>query len=244
MEKVLIITGGSKGIGEGIVNAYLSEGFRVFSIARSSNAMLTAKGVSQIAFDLAATYDIEAEFEKIFALLTADKVGKITLINNAGVLGKIGPLSKLDVATIENTFKLNTVVPFICSAAFCNLTKGWTAKKTIINITSGAASNPYHGWSMYCGSKAAVNMLTQTLAVEQADEQNGVKVLAIAPGVVDTEMQTQIRSASKADFKDIDRFVALKADGLLSNTTQVGKGILAADLDVSILSGSVLRLAK
>ena len=242
MEEVLIITGGSKGIGEGIVKAYVAKGVKVFSVARTSNALLTLKGVSQIAFDLAKTYEIETMFAHIFNLLKAANISKITLINNAGTLGKIGPLQKLDVATIESTIKLNTVVPFICSAAFIKLTDGWTAKKTIINISSGAALKPYFGWSMYCSSKAAVNMLTQTLATEQAHFANGVKVLAIAPGVVDTDMQTQIRSSSKVDFKDIDRFISLKNDGDLFDAAYVGEQICKMDYDYSIESGSVLRV--
>lgn len=242
MEQILIITGGSKGIGRGIIEAYLAKGVRVFSIARSLDAELSAKGVTQISFDLTKTEQLEQQLGAIFELLNVDEIVKITLVNNAGTLGEIAPLEKLEAEVIEQVFKLNTVVPYICSAAFVRLTREISAEKSVLNISSGAALKPYFGWSTYCGSKAALNMLTQNLALEQQDLTNGVKVLAIAPGVVDTDMQAQIRKSDKDDFKEVERFVALKADGGLNNAAAVGESIYQMDHDKGIASGSILRV--
>lgn len=242
MEQILIITGGSKGIGRGIIDAYLDKGVRVFSIARSVDAELSAKGVTQISFDLIQTDKVEQELATIFEMLKADEISKITLVNNAGTLGEIGPLDKLSADVIAQVFKLNTIVPYICSAAFIRLTSEISAEKSILNISSGAALKPYYGWSTYCGSKAALNMLTQNLALEQQEITNGVKVLAIAPGVVDTDMQAQIRKSDKDDFKDVERFVALKTDGGLNNAASVGISIYQMDHDRTIASGSILRV--
>lgn len=242
MEQILIITGGSKGIGRGIIEAYLAKGVRVFSIARSVDSELSAKGVTQISFDLTKTEQLEQQLAAIFELLNVDEIVKITLLNNAGTLGEIAPLEKLEAEVIEQVFKLNTVVPYICSAAFIRLTREISAEKSVLNISSGAAMKPYFGWSTYCGSKAALNMLTQNLALEQQDLTNGVKVLAIAPGVVDTDMQAQIRKSDKDDFKEVERFVALKADGGLNNAAAVGESIYQMDHDKAIASGSILRV--
>lgn len=242
MEQILIITGGSKGIGRGIIDAYLDKGVRVFSIARSVDAELSAKGVTQISFDLTETDEVERELGAIFKLLKTDEISKITLVNNAGTLGEIGPLDKLSADVIAQVFKLNTIVPYICSAAFIRLTREISAEKSILNISSGAALKPYYGWSTYCGSKAALNMLTQNLALEQQEITSGVKVLAIAPGVVDTDMQAQIRKSDKDDFKDVERFVALKTDGGLNNAASVGISIYQMDHDRTIASGSILRV--
>lgn len=242
MEEVLIITGGSKGIGKGIVAAYISHGVRVFSISRSVNAELSKNGITQIEFDLTQTDQLENEILKIFNLLDKEQVSRITLINNAGTLGKIGALEKLDVETIEKTIRLNTTVPFILSSAFIKYFKDWKIKKSIFNITSGAAQKPYFGWSAYCSSKAALNMLTQAIAIEQADLEYGIKVLAIAPGVVDTDMQTEIRKSDKIDFRDIDRFVALKEEGKLSDVLNVGRKIFEIDNDDTVQSGAILRV--
>lgn len=206
------------------------------------DAELSAKGVTQISFDLTKTEQVEQQLGAIFELLNADEIVKITLVNNAGTLGEIAPLEKLEAKVIEQVFKLNTVVPYICSAAFVRLTREISAEKSILNISSGAALKPYYGWSTYCGSKAALNMLTQNLALEQQDLTNGVKVLAIAPGVVDTDMQAQIRKSDKDDFKEVERFVALKADGGLNNAAAVGESIYQMDQDKTIASGSILRV--
>lgn len=242
MEEILIITGGSRGIGKGIITAYLSNGVRVFSISRTINVELSKAEVTQITLDLTQTDQLEAEFLKIFNLLDKDKISKITLVNNAGTLGKIGPVDKLDRAAIEITIRLNTTVPFLLSSLFIDHFKDWKANKSIINITSGAALRPYFGWSAYCSSKAAINMLTQTIAEEQADRENGVKALAIAPGVVDTEMQTEIRRSNKDDFKDIERFISLKEDGALNDALTVGRKIYEMDHDDLLQSGSILRV--
>ena len=242
MEQILIITGGSKGIGKGVIQAYLSNGARVFSISRTVNTELSKEGVTQIQLNLTQSDKIESELHKIFHLLDKEKVAKITLINNAGSLGKVGPLEKLDIETITQTITLNTTVPFVLSSVFIRYFQGWQAKKSIINITSGAALKPYFGWSIYCSSKAAINMLTQTIALEQADVENAVKVLAIAPGVVDTDMQAEIRRSDKSNFKDIERFIALKEEGGLNDALTVGEKIFEMDNDDSLQSGAILRV--
>ena len=242
MEEVLVITGGSKGIGRGIIAAYLSNATSVFSIARTVNTELTNNGVTQIALDLTQTNLLEATLINIFNLLDKAKLRKITLINNAGTLGTIAPLDELKPDIIEKTITLNTTVPFILSSLFINYFKDWEVEKSIINITSGAALKPYFGWSVYCSSKAAINMLTQTIATEQADAKYTVKALAIAPGVVDTNMQTEIRQSNKSNFKDIERFITLKEDGALNDAVTVGKKIFEMDNDNSLPNGSILRI--
>lgn len=242
MEEVLIITGGSKGIGRGIIDAYLINGTKVYSISRTVNTDLSKDSVTQIQLDLTETDKLETELLRIFNLLDKEKVTKLTLINNAGTLGNIAPLEKLDTKTIAQTIKLNTTVPFILSAIFIDYFQDWPISKSIINITSGAALKPYFGWSVYCSSKAAINMLTQTIAVEQSEVKNAVKVLAIAPGVVDTDMQTEIRKSDKSNFRDIERFIALKEDGALNDAETVGKRIFEMDNDDTLKSGSILRV--
>lgn len=242
MEEVLVITGGSKGIGRGIIAAYLSNGTSVFSIARTVNSELAKTGVTQISLDLTQTNLLEATLINIFNLLDKAKLRKITLINNAGTLGAIAPLERLNPDIIEKTIRLNTTVPIILSSLFINYFKDWKVEKSIINITSGAALKPYFGWSVYCSSKAAINMLTQTIAAEQANAKYAVKALAIAPGVVDTDMQTEIRQSNKSNFRDIERFIALKEDGALNDAVTVGKKIFEMDNDKSLPNGSILRI--
>lgn len=240
MNKILIITGGSKGIGKGIIEAYLSEGFQVYSISRTKNEEFAA--ITQIEFDLSKTDGIVALLTGVFKNFKSTEVEKITLINNAGTLGQIG---KIEVITdIEKTVQLNTVAPLILTSTFISLTKNWNCEKKIINISSGAAQKPYHGWSIYCATKAAIDMMTKTVALEQESVENGVKIIAIYPGVVNTAMQAQIRQSDKESFASIDRFLELKATNSLANATTVGKQIFTIDQDSTLENGALIRVEE
>lgn len=240
MAKILIITGGSKGIGKGIMEAYLSEGFQVYSISRTKKEAINL--VSQIEFDLSKTHGIEALLTGVFENIKSTEVEKITLINNAGTLGQIGKIE--DIVDIETTVQLNTVAPLMLTSTFISLTKNWSCEKKIINISSGAAQKPYHGWSIYCATKAAIDMMTKTVAIEQDGVENGVKIIAIYPGVVDTEMQAQIRQSDKKSFANIDRFLELKATNSLANATTVGRQIFAIDQGENVENGALIRVEE
>lgn len=237
MRKILIITGGSKGIGKGIIDAYLADNYYIFSIARSVNNELTE--VNQITFDLSKTDGVRNLISGIISKINANEVEQITLINNAGTLGNIGRIE--DIADITTTVALNTVAPLMLVSSFIALTKNWKAKKHIINISSGAAYKPYYGWTVYCATKAAIDMMTKTIALEQEAVENGVKIIAVYPGVVDTEMQAEIRKSDKDSFASIDRFLDLKANNALANATTVGRQLFEID-NSDIANGSLISV--
>lgn len=238
MQKIAIITGGSKGIGEGIVLAYQQNNYHIFSISRTKNENL--KDIHQIEFDLSANKGIEDLLKQIFNQIQAVDVREITLINNAGTLGKIGKIQ--DITDITKTVQLNTITPLLLTSTFLRLTKSWACEKTVINISSGAATKPYSGWTVYCATKAALDMMTQTIALEQEELENGAKVIAIYPGVVDTNMQAQIRTSDKNSFAAIDRFLDLKANNALANATTVGQQIFTAAHNNDVKNGTILRI--
>lgn len=240
MEKILIVTGGSKGIGKGIVAAYLEQGYRIFSISRTADPD-EHTAVTCFSFDLTQTAGIPALLDSVFAHIDQKKVQRIVLINNAGTLGQVGSLETLSAATISETIQLNLTAPLILVSAFMACTAGWSCTKKIINISSGAAQNPYAGWSAYCATKAGLDMMTKVVAAEQDIRPHGTKIIAIYPGVVDTAMQTKIRAHTKADFPAIDRFLELKASGSLSDPLQTGKAIWDID-QADLANGTVIRI--
>ena len=127
MSKILIITGGSKGIGKGIIEAYLADDYQIFSIARSVNDEL--KKVTQLPYDLSKTDGIKQLISELFEKINSNEVEKITLINNAGTLGKIGRIE--DIIDIETSVELNTIDPLIIVYSFISLTKT-KAHETIV----------------------------------------------------------------------------------------------------------------
>ena len=236
---ILIITGGSKGIGKAIAEKYTLEKHTVFSISRSAS---NASGYLEITADLRDTDITVKAIKTVFNQIDSEQVQSITLINNAGTLGVINSLGKLTPKDIAQTIHLNTATPLIIANEFISYTKNWNCKKQIINISSGAALNPYEGWSVYCSSKAALNMTTRTRAAEQLELKNGVSCIAIAPGVVDTNMQTDIRKTSEVDFKNVQRFIDLKENNELYSPEFVASKIYRLDFEGAFNNGDILDI--
>ncbi|MCF6349634.1 MAG: SDR family NAD(P)-dependent oxidoreductase [Flavobacteriaceae bacterium] len=236
--KVLIITGGSKGIGKALANYYRKNNFKVYSLSRSVGKNLPFK---QIKVNLVKD-DIDIVFTSILNEINFNKVAKITLINNAGRLGEIGNLETIKRNDILNTIQLNITVPLQITSLFIEKIKSLNCAKTIINISSGAAINPYQGWSVYCTSKAAIDMMTKSIATEQEGKIAPVKCIGIRPGVVATAMQEQIRNTSKTDFEQVERFIAMYAKNQLADTKEVAKKIFKIDVENQVNSGETIAL--
>ena len=240
--KYVIITGGSKGLGKGCAEEYLNKGYRVLSISRTKNE-IEHPNLSQFEYDLTLVNEFLDKF--IYSVFNEIKSPKsITLINNAGRLGEINKLDRISSTNISKTINLNISAPLAISGLFISHFKAFTGKKNIINISSGASLNPYFGWSVYCSSKSAINMMSATIAEEQKNEENPVKVLSLAPGVVDTNMQSKIRSSSKDAFINIDRFIELKETNSLSDPNYVAKQIFQLDEENTFVSGEYLDVRK
>ncbi|AIJ38572.1 SDR family NAD(P)-dependent oxidoreductase [Flavobacterium psychrophilum] len=243
MKKILIITGGNKGIGSGIVWAYKNNDYQIISIARTLNLSLEYKEVRQIILDLSKTEDLENTFSQILNTIDENTIKRIIFINNAGTLGKIGRLENNSSSDIQNAIQVNTITPFLLTSIFLKETQNWNCSKKIINISSGAAVKPYYGWSLYCASKAAIDMMTKAVAVEQETIKNRTKLIAIYPGVVDTDMQFQIRKSSLENFIDIQRFIDLKESNSLINIETIGQEIFKIDTLENYPNGAILTVS-
>jgi benzil reductase ((S)-benzoin forming) len=243
MAKILIITGGNKGIGNGIVLEYKQNGYQVISIARTKNESSLYNDVVQVELDLCDTNTIENVFSEILKSIDSVTLEKIVLINNAGTLGTINRLENIDTPVIETVIQLNVTVPFILNSIFLRETKNWDCTKKIVNISSGAAIKPYYGWSVYCATKASIDMMTKAIGVEQETIENGVKIIAIYPGVVDTAMQEQIRKSDPENFIDLQRFIDFKKSGSLVSTATIGKEIFQIVNFENYPNGAILNVS-
>jgi benzil reductase ((S)-benzoin forming) len=241
-KKIAIVTGGSKGIGLGIVTEYGRKGYHVLSIARSKNKTIKEGKVLQFEVDLSVEQAAEEVMRKLFSTFDSQTIERIVLFNNAGSIGQIGPLEKLELKNIEEIIRLNTIVPLQLTSLFLKLTANWPCQKKIISISSGAAVKPYFGWATYCSSKAAIDMMTKTVARELEDNQDNSSIIAIYPGVVNTAMQQLIRTCSKDEFRDVNRFVDLKNSGQLSEIESVGKAIFEIDHSSSVENGAIIDI--
>jgi benzil reductase ((S)-benzoin forming) len=238
MEKVLIITGGSKGLGLGIAKKYHKEGYRVISISRSKIEKLYL--FEQYQCDLSKSESIQPVITEIFSHLDKNNTSNLTLINNAGDLGTVNTIDQISPTNIAYTIQVNLTAPLILNSLFIKLSKDWTCKKQVFTISSGAAINPYESWSMYCSSKAGVDMMTKVIAKEQKELKHGVSFVSIYPGVVDTDMQTIARNTPKENFKSVQRFIDFYEHGDLLSPKQVAEKIYHLDTIGELKNGRIL----
>lgn len=238
MEKILIITGGSKGLGLGLAKEYHKNGYRVISISRSKAEKLYFE--EQYQCDLSKSETIESTLDEIFSHLDKNNTKQLTLINNAGELGTVNTIENLTPSEINHTIQVNLSAPLILSSLFIKLSKDWNCKKQIFNISSGAAVNPYESWVMYCASKAGLDMMTKVVSKEQRDLSNGVSIVSIYPGIVATDMQEKIRNTPKENFKAVQRFIDFYEQGDLFSPEQVAKKIYDLDFEGELKNGHIL----
>ncbi len=235
--KTAVVTGASRGIGGHLARELAARGMRLGLCARSAPVLSDGDGV------LARQVDVrDAAAVEEFALAVERRFGRIDLwINNAGVLEPIAPMRRADVASWDSHLAINVAGVFHGSRAYVlHLRRLGDAVRggVLVNVSSGAGRRPYAGWSAYCAGKAAVDMLTRCIALEEADI--GLRAHAVAPGIVDTTMQEQIRAASPDDFPEQARFVQIAADATFSSPAFVAARLLELVFDPAHLTDDVL----
>jgi len=117
---------------------------------------------------------------------------------------------------------VNVTAPLLLGDAFVAATSACTDRR-VLHVSSGAARSAYAGWSIYCAGKAALDQHARAAA---EDAVNGLRVASVAPGVVDTQMQSTIRATGREDFPARAKFEALKRDGLLQRPEDAGKRLV------------------
>lgn len=245
---ICIITGVSSGIGSALARQLLEQNSTVIGISRTENQLLTQKYGSFegrfkcFRFNLNHLSMIPKLMEDIFEFILIKNPVNIALVNNAGIIEPIGSSGNLDPALIEQSLATNLIAPSILSNEFIRHLRHTRIQKSIINISSGAAISPYAGWSNYCASKAGLDMLTRTISLEQKTEADPVRIISVAPGIVDTGMQTKIRGTETSQFPMKDKFVNLYQNRLLSNPDDVATRLIPLIFSDHPASGSVIDL--
>lgn len=215
------ITGTSRGIGKAIAQQLLLDpNNKVFGFSRTNT--ISHERFSFHEMDLSN----EAQVKKWEFPVLAD-ADKICLVNNAGAIGAVKHAGKMDAAEITAAFNVNLVSSVILTNAFLESYGSFPAKQVIINVSSGAGKNPIDGWSVYCATKAGLDMYTRTIAEElKIDGKKHIFAFAVAPGIVDTAMQDQIRTANSADFSRISDFIEYKNTDQLAHPDFVARKYL------------------
>jgi 3-oxoacyl-[acyl-carrier protein] reductase len=237
-DQVAIVTGGSRGIGRGIVKAFAAEGAKVAFVYKGSREaaeslvadVTQAGGIARAHQCDVANYEAVA---KTVEAVEADWGPVQILVNNAGVI-RDGLLVGMKVEEWDVVIQTNLGGTFnFCHALAMKLAR--QRKGRIINISSVAAEHVNKGQTNYSASKGAVNSFTRALAVELAGR--GVTVNAIAPGFIETEMTEVVRNKA-GDL--IKKMIPLKRLGQAEDIAKTA--VFLASADASYITGQVLTV--
>jgi benzil reductase ((S)-benzoin forming) len=235
---LVFVTGGSSGIGRALLDTLPWRGSRAFNLSRRP-----VPGTIHVPVDLAdpAGWRRAAElFEHELAGFAGERA---VFVHAAGSLAPIRFAGEGDPEAYRRNVLLNAAAPLVLGDAFLRALRASRATGAILFIGSGAASHVYEGWSGYCAGKAAVDHWTRTVGAEQLRRGDRCRVLCVAPGVMETAMQEEVRAASVEDFPALERFVALHRDGELRAPADVARELwqlLARDLP----NGAVVDLRE
>lgn len=223
VDTLIWITGASAGLGAALAATVPHDDAHVVSISRSPGPDHTEHLPADLA-DPSAWSAVEAHF---LVRVPAFSGNRIVLIHNAGTLEPIGFAGEVDTVAYRSNVLLNSAAGQVLGHSLLKAVTeaGFTGQVQLVMVTSGAAKNPYPGWSAYGAGKAALDQWVRTVGEEQRVRNASVTVLSIGPGVVATGMQERIRNADEADFPSVARFHELYDEGALADPQTAARAL-------------------
>ena len=231
--QLTILTGASRGMGLAMAAQLLAPGNTLLCISRQMNAQLAERALTLGAHLLQWTEDLtqgQAVSQRLAAWLQTQKgtdFASANLINNAGVIPPLAPLSMSDPADLAHALRVGLEAPMQLCAVFLKATGNWPGSRKILNISSGLGRRAMASQAAYCAAKAGMDHFTRCMALDEALKPQGAKVCSLAPGVIDTDMQLQLRSADDALFPDRGGFAGMHQGGQLTSPDDAARRVLA-----------------
>ncbi|MDQ0017288.1 NAD(P)-dependent dehydrogenase (short-subunit alcohol dehydrogenase family) [Variovorax boronicumulans] len=227
-----LITGASRGLGRAMAEQLLQAGHVVLGISRKQDAQLAeaakAAGAELVQWeqDLSDPVAASARVSAWLKTLDGQRFDSVTLINNAGTVGNPAPLASAVTSELSQALRIGLEAPMLLTAAFLNATREWRGARKVLNISSGLGRNAMGSQAPYCAAKAGMDRFSQAVALEEAAAPNGARIVSLAPGIIDTDMQVQLRGASAENFPDRTRFVSMKEEGRLDSPATAAAKVL------------------
>ena len=230
---LFILTGTSRGMGQAMAEQLLAPGHVLLTVSRRPDPALQASASTAGAelhswpADLANASAVAQRLAEWLQGQDAATFASATLINNAGVIPAIGPLRDADGDDLAHALRVGLEAPMRLTAAFLDGTRHWPGQRRVLNISSGLGRRAMASQAAYCAAKAGMDHFTRCVALDEASQPNGARVCSLAPGVIDTDMQVQLRGADASAFPDRGNFERLKSGGQLTSPHDAARRVLA-----------------
>tara|TARA_B100000989_G_scaffold184364_1_gene138801 strand:+ start:5099 stop:5857 length:759 start_codon:yes stop_codon:yes gene_type:complete len=236
-KNICIITGSSGGIGESLVETYISDDYFVVGIDKIKNKNKIKKNFREILCDLNDFAKNEKYRAKIISSIRSSiskKASKLVLINNAGHQ-KTDFIEKLEIEDWIYSFNVNLFSPYLLIKELLDELENTKAK--IINISSIHSLQTKTGFSAYASSKAALESLTRSLALELSPR--GISVNAVSPAAIETDM---LKESFENNLSKLDELSQFHPSNALGSTFALANFIKSiTDHDSNFLTGTVLQ---
>ena len=228
-----ILTGASRGMGRAMAEQLLQPGHRLLCISRTADAALQQRADAAGAPLLQWQHDLAdgaPPAERLAHWLRDSDPrawASASLINNAGMIPPVVPLRDAAAADTAQALRVGLEAPMLLTTAFLHATRAWTVPRKVLNISSGLGRRPMASQAGYCTAKAGLDMFTRCAALDEALLPHGARLCALAPGVIDTDMQHHLRNADAAAFPDRARFEGLHTGSQLASPADAAAQVLA-----------------
>jgi benzil reductase ((S)-benzoin forming) len=231
-DTLVIVTGSSRGLGEGVAARYLAQGAFVLGLARHhAGALKPCDTLEQWPVDLADPLPIAARLGAWLAEFEA-RAGRaprqVRLIHNAAMISEPGDIAGSDPAVLAQSLRIGVEAPVALTAAFLRATGSWAqADRRVLFVSSGLGRRALAGAAAYCAQKAALDHFARAVALEEKARPGGARVASVAPGIIDTDMQRQLRGADPQRFPERARFDEWHRSGALDSPATAAARLVA-----------------
>ena len=232
MTQLTILTGASRGMGLAMAEQLCTPNQTLLCISRGNSDALEAlakkNGTTLLQWqaDLAQPEAVANKLMAWLQKLEGSTFSQASLINNAGVIGHLGPIEQASPTSVQQALAINLAAPILLTQVFLQATRRWPAKRKVLQISSGLGRRAMAASAVYCASKAGLDHFSRCAALDEALLANPAHIVSLAPGVIDTDMQTDLRAGNPTGFPDQANFIQLKQSGSLTSPAEAAARVL------------------
>ena len=237
--KLAIVIGASRGLGAGLCESLLEKEYSIAGFSRTEPLFSTHPSFHYFKMDVTQTEELSSVFNEAMQTMKANQASELLFIYNAGIVQPIGQMGTLKANDISRHYAVNVIAPAVLTNAFIYFSQQLLALKRMALITSGAANRPISGWTCYSSAKASMNMLVQGISEEQSAANTPIHICGFNPGIMDTDMQADIRNQTKQDFPQLERFKAFHKEGRLRSADAVAEALTKCLTSTSFPDGEI-----